>query len=309
MCQKQRLDATDEASYAAAMTKIAYLSSKVTLPGSPLRRSDAFEHDRMMDALREPFAARGMTVEDVDWADAQEDWSRFAAVIIGTTWDYWDQPDAFLDTLARIESVTRLYNSSGMVRWNSDKRYLQGLQSKGAKTIPTLWIDQVDAAAYHSAFNSLASEDLVFKRQIGAGADGQFRLSPADPCPDMPHPMMVQPFQSAIQTEGEYSFIFVDGGFSHALLKQAKSGDYRIQSSYGGIETKVSPSASDLASASAILDLLDETPLYARVDMLRGTDGEMLLMELELIEPYLYPLEGPDLGPLMAAAMAKRLGL
>ena len=121
--------------------------------------------------------------------------------------------------------------------------------------------------------------------------------------------MMVQPFQSAIQTEGEYSFIFIDGDFSHALLKQAKSGDYRIQSSYGGTETKVTPSASDLASASAILGLLDETPLYARVDMLRGADGGMLLMELELIEPYLYPVEGPELGPRLAAAIAKRLGL
>lgn len=307
MCQSQTLDATAEPSYAAEMTPIAYLASKVTLPGSPLRRSDAFEHDRMMDALREPFGARGFSLDDVDWADDQVDWSDYAAVIIGTTWDYWDRPDQFLRTLERIESRTRLFNPAALVRWNSDKRYLQELEAKGARLIPTLWIDHVNQAAYEQAFEALGSDDLVFKRQVGAGADGQYRLTRGNVMPDMPYPMMVQPFQTAIQTEGEYSFIFIGGTFSHALLKQAKSGDYRIQSSYGGVETAITPDAGDLAAAQAILALLDDAPLYARVDMLRGESGEMRLMELELIEPYLYPLEGPELGPMMAEALAERL--
>ena len=123
----------------------------------------------------------------------------------------------------------------------------------------------------------------------------------------MPYPMMVQPFLSKIQEEGEYSFIFIDGAFSHALLKQAKSGDYRIQSSYGGWETPVSPSTEDMADATAILGLMDEMPLYARVDMIRDTDERLVLMELELIEPYLYPKEGPELGPRMAQAVKARL--
>ena len=291
------------------MTAIAYLASQATLPGSPTRRSDAFEHDRMMEALIAPFAARGMRVEDVDWANEAEDWTRFAAVIIGTTWDYWDRPQAFLETLDRIERVAPLFNSAAMVRWNSDKRYLQGFESTAVPLIPTLWIDRVDEAAFAKSFETLGSDDLVFKRQVGAGADGQFRLSPTDTLPDMPHPMMVQPFLSMIQEEGALSFIFIDGEFSHALLKQAKSGDYRIQSTYGGTETPVTPTESDLASARQVLTVLDDTPLYARVDMLRGEDGALRLMELELIEPYLYPLEGPELGPRLAAAVAKRLGL
>jgi hypothetical protein len=53
--------------------------------------------------------------------------------------------------------------------------------------------------------------------------------------------------------------------------------------------------------------MLDDAPLYGRVDMLRGPDGRLLLMELELIEPYLYPLEGPELGTMMACAVARRL--
>lgn len=307
MCQTDGVDATCKASYGAAMKRIAYLASKVTLPGSPLRRSDAFEHDRMMDAMRAPFEAKGFSVEDVDWADEALDWSQFDAALIGTTWDYWDHADLFLEALERIETQTRLFNPAALVRWNSDKRYLQGLAEKGVRTIPTLWIDRVGEDSFRAAFETLNSDDLVFKRQVGAGADGQFRLSPTDALPDMPYPMMVQPFLSKIQEEGEYSFIFIDGKFSHALLKQAKSGDYRIQSTYGGTETPVTPGGADLQDASEILNMLDETPFYARVDMLRGSDKRLVLMELELIEPYLYPVEGPNLGALMAEALVTRL--
>lgn len=286
--------------------KIAYLSSKVTLPGSPHRRDDAFEHDRMMDALRGPFADVGYAIEDVDWAAEDQDWSAFAAAIIGTTWDYWDQPDAFLARLETIEAATQLFNPSALVRWNGHKTYLKELQQRGAPTIPTLWLDRVDTFAADQAFETLGP-DLVFKRQVGAGADGQYRLSPGDPLPNMPHPMMVQPFLKQIQDEGELSFIFIDGAFCHALQKQAKPGDYRIQSTYGGHETAIRPSKDDLKTAQAVLALLDEPPLYARVDMLRGESGDLLLMELELIEPYLYPLEGPELGPRLAAAVDRRL--
>jgi len=289
------------------MNKIAYLASKKTLPGSPDRRSDAFEHDRTMDALRPPFAALDMEIIDIDWADDTQNWADYDAAIIGTTWDYWDYAEQFLNTLDAIEQVTPLYNSAALVRWNSHKGYLRDLADRGARLIPTLWIDRVDDASFAAAFETLGSDDLVFKRQVGAGADGQYRLGPKDARADMPHPMMVQPFMPMIQQEGEYSFIFVDGALSHALLKQAKSGDYRIQSTYGGIETKISPNSQDLDDAIAILDTLDVTPLYARVDMLRGDDGRLLLMELELIEPYLYPLEGDQLGPMMATAVKARL--
>lgn len=289
------------------MKRIAYLASKVTLPGSPIRRSDAFEHDYMMDALRPAFEAHGMSVHDVDWADDTPDWAAFDAAIIGTTWNYWDHQAAFLETLEKIEAVTPLFNSAELVRWNSHKGYLRDLEAKGARLIPTLWLDNVGETAANQAFETLKSDDLVFKRQVGAGADGQYRLKAGDPVPPMPHAMMVQPFLPQILTEGEISFIYIDGAFSHALIKRAAKGDYRIQSTYGGTEEVFTPDDEDLKAAKAILDTLDETPLYARVDMLRGAEGELLLMELELIEPYLYPLQGPKLGERMAEAVASRL--
>jgi hypothetical protein len=289
------------------MKKIAYLASRVTLPGSLVRRTDAFEHDYMMDALRGPFANRGLSLEDVSWDDAKADWASYAGTIIGTTWDYWDRLDEFLAALRRIESGTLLFNPVSLVEWNIRKTYLRDLEAKGAKLIPTVWLDEVTEASARAAFATLGADDLVFKRQVGAGAKGQHRLKRGEPVPAMPHAMMVQPFLPMIQTEGELSFIFIDGAFCHALVKRAQPGDYRIQSTYGGREEKITPSADDLAAARAIIAALDEPPLYGRVDMLRGADGALRLMELEVIEPYLYPVEGPELGERMAAGVARRL--
>lgn len=290
------------------MKKAAYLASRVTLPGSLIRRTDAFEHDYTMDALRPAFEARGITLGDVSWDDETADWASYDAVIIGTTWDYWDRLGEFLAALSAIEAKTRLFNPSALVRWNSRKTYLRDLEARGAKLIPTLWLDTCGEAEARAAFDQLGADTLVFKRQVGAGAKGQHKLTRGEAIPDMPHPMMVQPFLPMIQTEGELSFIFIDGELSHALVKRAQPGDYRIQSSYGGREEVLHPSAEDLAAAKSVLGALDAAPLYGRVDMLRGEDGGLQLMELEVIEPYLYPIEGPELGVRMAAAVAKRIG-
>lgn len=292
---------------ASASMKIAYLASAVTLPDSPTRRDDFHEHVYMMDALRPPMEARGMTLDDIAWDDANADWSAYDLAIVGTTWDYWDRVPEFFATLEKIESQTRLHNPSALVKWNSRKTYLKELEAKGARLIKTEWIETADEESVRAAFDALETDDLVIKRQIGAGADGQHRLKRGDAIPAMPHPMMAQAFLPTIQSEGEYSFIFIDGEFCHCLIKRAAVGDYRIQSLYGGKEEVVTPASEDLAAAKAIVSVLDEAPLYGRVDMVRGADGELLLMELEMIEPYLYPLEGPELGERMAVAVGKRL--
>lgn len=289
------------------MRKVAFLASPVTMPGSPIRRADSFEHDSQVAALCGPLAARGLDLVEVSW-DAPVDWSNFVAAVIGTTWDYWDREADFLDTLAGIEARTRLFNPVSLVNWNRRKTYLRELEARGARLIPTAWIDDPDPAAVAAAFDALETDDLVIKRQVGAGADGQHRLKRGEPVPAFSRPMMAQPFLPAIQAEGEYSFVFIGGALSHALRKRPRPGDYRIQSLYGGFEEDVDPSGGDMAAARAIIEVLDPPPLYGRVDMVRGAGGELLLMELELIEPYLYPRNGPELGELYAAELARRIG-
>ncbi len=293
--------------------KIGFLACPGTLTGSPLRRADAFEHDQQVTALRSAMQPAGMELVEIDWRSTADAFAGLPLVLLGTVWDYQDSKDDFLAQLDMLEqSGITLCNSAGIVRWNIDKSYLRDLGNAGARTIPTLWPDSPTAKDVEDAFDQFGCDKVVVKRRVGAGAEGQSIFTRGDAALAgwaMDRPAMIQPFLPAITGEGEYSFIFIDGELSHCLLKTAASGDYRIQSIYGGKEQAVKPAHADRAAASSIVAALPfSTPLYARVDMVRNADGELAVMEAEMIEPYLYPLQGPDLGSRMVEAIRRRIG-
>lgn len=287
--------------------RAAYLGCRETI-GTDRRRTDAFEHDQMMEALSSAFAAKSDTIEAVRWDNSAVDWADYDAVLIGSCWDYQDRLEEFLGTLHAIEAQTMLSNSAALVRWNCRKTYLRDLESQGVAIVPTLWIDAPASDWIGGVFEALGTDRIVVKRQIGANAEGQFLLHRGDTPPSVDATVMVQPFIESIAIEGEISFVLIDGAVSHTLVKRPASGDYRVQSSYGGMETTLDPSPADLASAKAVAAKIPGEWLYARVDMVRGPYGQLMLMELELIEPFLYPLQGDRLGDLIHAALTRRLG-
>jgi glutathione synthase/RimK-type ligase-like ATP-grasp enzyme len=293
------------------MIPIALLIAENIASTAPDRRADAYLYDFQLDILRKGFAPEGFSIEPVRWTGADTDWTRFGAVLVHCAWDYQDNHEAFLATLDRIAGLgAPVFNSPAMVRWNIRKTYLRDFEARGVPIIPTLWPEQPSAADIADAFAEFGCEDVVLKRQVGGGARAQERYTKsAAPMsgPVLDRPGMIQPFVKSIATEGEYSFLFVDNEFSHALIKRARRGDYRIQEAYGGTSERIDPAAADRDQARAVLDVVDEMPLYARVDMVRGEDGKLLLMELEVIEPYLFPKDGPGIGAMLGKALRKRL--
>jgi glutathione synthase/RimK-type ligase-like ATP-grasp enzyme len=288
---------------------IAFLACSTTLPGAPDRRGDAFEHDQQMAALMAALVP-GENVTDIDWRAPLEELARFDIALIGTPWDYQDNREAFLTKLEAIAALgVPVCNAPEVVRWNIDKGYLAQLAKRGVATIPTLLLDNPGQAEILAAFDHFGCDRVIAKRRVGAGAEGQFdftREAPPPPDWQMGHPALVQPFLPAIVEEGEHSLIFIDGQFSHGLIKRPAVGDYRVQSLYGGWDTAVTPAPADLAAAEAVLAGLPfAAPLYARIDLVRGPQGALLLMEAELIEPFLYPLQGPELGPRLLAGIRR----
>ncbi len=291
--------------------KIAFLTCHDLLEDAPERRADAFEHDLQIGVLRSAMAGAQSTVIAIDWRSPLEAFDGFDIALLGTAWDYQDHPLAFLERLDELASRgIDVCNRPDVARWNVDKGYLRALELASVATIPTLWRDDPDAADIEAAFGKFTCERVVVKRRVGAGAVGQvdfLRNAPPPPEWRLGFAGLIQPFLPSITTEGEYSLIFIDGEFSHALVKRPAAGDYRIQSLYGGVETAVTPSANDLRAARSVLDALPfKDLLYARIDMVRGLEGNLCLMEAELIEPYLYPLQGPDLGARLLKAIRKR---
>ena len=297
------------------MTKprIAFLACPDTLPGSPTRRPDAFEHDLLLGAIRAGLDGRA-DLEEIDWRAPLEQLTRYDLAYLGTPWDYTEAKDEFLARLKALEAAgVVVANPFVVIRWNADKLYLAELEARGAPSIPTLWPETAGPAEVLAAFDHFGADRVVVKRRVGAGAIGQdsfTRDAPPPPHWRIDQPAMIQPFLPAIQSEGEHSFIFVSGQFSHGLIKQAAKGDYRIQSLYGGIEVALDPAEADRAAAEAVMAMLPfaQPPLYARIDMVRLDGVELAVIEAELIEPYLYPLQGAEFGVRMAEGMLARLG-
>ncbi len=294
------------------MTAIALLIAANIASDAPDRRADAHLFDIQLDILRKGFASHGLKIEIVRWAEPGTDWKRYGAVLVNCAWDYQDNHEHFLAKLDHIAGLgVPVFNSPEVVRWNIRKTYLQEFEARGVPVIPTLWPEHPTDRDIRNAMAAFDSDDVVLKRQVGGGARAQVRYTHANmpaPGPVMDRPGMIQPFIPSIATEGEYSFLFVDGEFSHALVKRAKDGDYRIQEAYGGKSLRIDPTAADEKQARAVLQALDEPPLYARVDMVRGATGELLLMELEVIEPFLFPGDGPGIGAMLGAALKRRVG-
>jgi hypothetical protein len=297
---------------APAAMRIAYLCCEETASWSSKRRADAFEHDQSLEIFGPAFLARGLALEEAIWNDPGVDWTDFDGAVIGTVWDYAEQPEAFLKQLEHISSEVPLANQVAAVKWNLDKTYLQELERRGAPTIPTLWCERLADMDLASAYKRLAADKLVIKPVVGASGFDQF-VAASGEAPPADHPLwrqkvMVQPFLESIRSEGEISLIFFDGRFSHGLRKTPAAQEYRVQSIYDGREHDFMPSADDLDTAAAIMDALPFTTTYARVDLVRRQDGQLALMECELIEPYLYPNFDDSKGDRFAGAMLDWLG-
>lgn len=278
---------------ARSKLRIAILASDNMLPGHAVQRDDFFERDEQMGKLVPAFADHGMSLELIRWRDAADKAPSFDALLPLFVWDYFEGNEAaFVDQIRQAAKHTTVLNSPDLIAWNADKSYLDDLEQKGAAVIPTQTVDQVDEATVSAAFSRFNCEQLVIKPQVGGGAWRQVLVNQKDefPAADQlpPGEALIQPFLPSVVEEGEYSLIFFGGQFSHALIKRPKLGDYRIQSIYGGTEATYHATAAEQETAARILKLLPDPPLYARVDLLRGLDGELKLIEVELIEPYLY---------------------
>ena len=243
------------------------------------------------------FRQRGWEVAFVPWRQRERSWREFDAAIIRSTWDYQKDPASFLSVLEEIErSGVLLANSLSIVRWNLSKTYLRELETQRVPVVPTLWVENAGVANWQEAFARLGAGEIIVKPVIGASAGDTYRLTRESLAGHRreldalfhDRSLMIQPFISTVLTEGELSLFWFGGSYSHAVRKVPKPRDFRVQEEHGGEITPVVPSDECMRTALKVLEHVEGTPLYARVDLLRDTGGGFLLMELELIEPALY---------------------
>ncbi len=270
------------------MTRVAVL---VPAPGYPL------EWDWAYRVEAQALERAGMKVEPIAWTEAAN-FASFDAVLPLVAWGYQSDPSRWNGCLDLLEEQARsVLNPVTVLRWNSDKSYLDDLAVARVATIPTLRFaafDETGRAAAHDRFG----EEIVIKPPVSASAYGTYRLASSDPLPEPARgrPMLAQPFCPAVMDEGEYSLLFFGHVYSHCLVKRPRNGDYRVQQHLGGSEVPCDPPEGAVEIAQAALDVAPGRCTYARVDLLRGPDNALRVIELELIEPALW-LECCDEAP------------
>lgn len=249
------------------------------------------------------------------WNDPAVDWSSFDAVLIRTVWDYFKHHTAFLGWLDRLDRLGVLtINDSALLRWNSDKRYLLELARHGVAVIPTRL---ASAAELPGVLAAMAGQQVVIKPSISGGAWHTLRGDAGDAAlataaTRLPRELdyLVQPFVPEIVSEGEWSLLYFAGEFSHAVLKRPAAGDYRVQGEHGGSAELARPDAATLAAAdralAAVAAIGHGGHAYVRVDGV-VSGGRFLIMELELIEPFLHLAAHPAAAERLAQDVAERL--
>ena len=273
---------------------------------TPDRSSEGFR-TRWPDVLErnaEPLRQAGLEVEARDWADSS-DLAEFDLVLPLLVWGYPFAPKQWAEAVDRWEGEgVRLRNPASVLRWNSDKIYLERLAGRGAPVVPTRHYTQLNEARLEEAARAFGTKRLVAKPRISSSAWQTIRWSPGEsPLGGPEGPAMVQPYLPEIEQSGEVSMIFFGGRFSHAISKRPQPGDFRVQPEFDGIIAAYRPDAAEHEAAARILAAVEEPLLYARIDLVRGLEGAPLLIELELIEPDLYLSYEGDAGKRFASAV------
>jgi glutathione synthase/RimK-type ligase-like ATP-grasp enzyme len=276
--------------YNNRMKKIAFLIS-IDYERDLLLADGKFFNE--YDFLKVLFKEKSWDLEKVIW-DKEANWSQYSAIIFKSIWDYYERPrefKVFLNDLRKIKS--KFCNSLDTVSWNMDKNYLFDIESDDLPVIPFKLMTSLDKFE-DQLFLSLG-EDIVIKPTISGGSRHTLKCKSHEWQKHLPlmqtilqeSALLIQPFVPEVTEEGEYSFLFFQGEFSHALLKKPKAGDFRAHSFFGGNNYSYEANAEEIKAVSRFLDSAPDFPDYARVDVVRRK-GIFHLMELELIEPYLY---------------------
>jgi glutathione synthase/RimK-type ligase-like ATP-grasp enzyme len=246
------------------------------------------------------------------WDDPRVDWSAARAVVIRSAWDSHLRRDAFLAWARKVGKLTRLFNPPEVLRWNTHKGYLRALTQAGLAVTPTHFLTR--AQDLQQLAHAEGWRALVLKPCVSAGAlDTHVFTREALPAAqavlarllEARGEVMVQPYLESFEREGERSYLFFGGAFSHAVRRPPGLQDTPRAFSE---PSPLAPDPAELALAEAVVAASGGAQLlYARVDVATGADGRPLLQELEATEPRLFLLQESAAAARLAEALVRRL--
>lgn len=246
--------------------------------------------------LIDPFKKHGFKPLAVPWDKRDVSWENFDLVILRSCWNYHTRIPEFHDWLNKLESLkVNLWNPVNVIRWNMNKKYLLDLEKKGVPIIPTLLFNKEAIKDIRQLIDKKRWKEVVIKPAIGASAYKILKVNSRQIDSQLPYmekvlqetEIIIQPFMEEVITMGEFSFVFINKKYSHAVLKKPKKDEFRSQIEFGGTELAVKPPPQLISQTQQAIDKIKSSLLYTRIDGL-NIDGKLQIMEMELIEPDLF---------------------
>ena len=267
-------------------------------------------HNSEFRMLKPELAARRLSAALVAWDDPAVDWSAFRLCVIRATWDYHLRLPEFLAWAERVAAQTALWNPLDLVRWNTHKSYLRDLERQGVAIVPTVWAPRGTGLDLAALLAERGWTEAVVKPAVSASAYATRLVTSETIAQGQTHldallaerDMMIQPFLASVTTTGERSLVYFDGALSHTILRSPALGKDTTA------DTGLIPNdAEEAAFAGHVMQTFNRETLYARVDIAHDDAGDLRLMELELVEPWLGLELAPDAATRFAAAIARHL--
>ncbi|MFN3998177.1 RimK family alpha-L-glutamate ligase [Algoriphagus sp.] len=257
----------------------------------------------------------GISHEVVIWSDPDVEWENFSTLLIKSVWDYFDYYPEFLDWIEKMKTLNiPVWNSLDTILWNSSKEYLLEIEEKGFPVISGLILEAESKPDLNLIREKIKSDTIVVKPLVSGGAKNTLKIQLSEwdnysqKLEDLlqEEDFLVQPYVSEVAEVGEYSLLFFNGKFSHAVLKTPAKSDFRVQHYFGGTIQVIDPKPEMLESCQKLMNTFAPNTLYGRVDGVE-IEGVFHLMELELIEPYLFLALTEDAIPNYKEALKERL--
>lgn len=260
----------------------------------------------LVDELR----CRGHEVSALIWGEETAHLAeRFDRVVIRSAWDYMDsdaQRSAFLGWLERLRMTGLVVeNEPAVMLWLMDKRYLLDFAAVGVPIVPTQWITRYESIDLE-AFVERHVSAIVKPAVSAAGAGLEFlrdRMAARKFLPEFAArcrqgAQLVQPFIPEIQTNGEWSLIYLGGEYSHGVHKRPATGEIMVHAERGGSLCFADPPSSVRQLGDRVAAGVPRAfalrhghacrmPLYLRIDIIETATGG-LLSECEGVEPELF---------------------
>ena len=265
------------------------------------------DHDEalLLAALREA----GMAPSMLAWDDPEADPSGFDLCVLRSCWNYFEDPVAFAAWIEKAASVSTLLNPVDVVRWNTHKSYLHAMEASGVPIVPTEWLERGAAADLGRLMQARGWNEVVIKPAVSAGSFGARRFAQGEldegqvflDASLRARDTMVQLFMPSFDAPGERALVWIDGELTHAVIKRPRFHDDDER-----VSTAQPITEEDRAVAASALACVDGDLLYARVDVVDDGGGNLVVSELELIEPSLFLLQYPPALARFVSAIAAR---